>query len=495
MDVISFSALPSLSLSDLPTYVGTDVKNSDGSWNNDAHSQGFVLSPYFKLSIGGKEAEAYGVRTAEGLHSFAMVSLKVGESVECSLSFLDSSFISSCKVLPLSSKAGFKLEKNVFTFKTSKKGSYTIILNEDYSKAFTLFVYEKQALTSAHEERIFSPGNHGLISFPGENLTYRFQKGSHYVDRIDFQSNCEIILEEGALLIANVPSKEKETPLLDPDWAGATRYKAFFNADSCQNIAIKGHGLIDLTPLPWHGRVGLYFSSCKNILLEGFTMNGAPEWTLELFGCSQASIEDVALFGYRQNSDGFAIVDSDHVKVRSCFARSGDDLFEVKTMDPNLQNEVKEIIFSSCVAWPDKCRGYGVIHETKRDIKEITYEDICLIKAPADWMDALGCLNVIVAGNSSISEITFRNVEINACAFYPINVSLTSDSSSGLISGVSFENISIPNNNPIRLLNASSNGKIDGISFSDVYRNGSKATSLSSLILKQEGTVDAVTLS
>ncbi len=494
MDIISFFSLPSLSSSELASFLEGDIKNEDGFWNNDGQSKGVVLSPYYKISLGGKQAQAYGVRTAEGMHSFALASLKEGESLECGISFASSEEISSFKVLPASMNVGFKSEDNSFRFSLSKAGSYTVILNRDYAKAFTLFVYQKENIVSSYGEKIFTPGDHGLISFSGEKQTYRFAKGTHYVDRIDFKSNCEILLDDGALLVANVPSKAKETPLLDPDWAGMIRYPAFFNANGCSNIAIKGHGLIDLTPLPWHARVGLYFSSCKNIVLDGFLMNGSPEWTLELFGCSEASIRAVSLFGYRQNSDGFAIVDSDHVEVKNCFARSGDDLFEVKTMDPNLKNEVKAIAFSNCVAWPDKCRAYGVIHEAKRDISDVTYENISVIKAPADWMDALGCLNVIVAGNSSISEVSFKNVEINNCSFYPINVSLLSDSASGSIDNIRFENVSIPNNNPIRLLNASSRGKISGISFHNIYRKGDRIHDSASLLLKQEGDMNQISL-
>lgn len=494
MSIISFPSLPSLSPKELDAFIGSDIKTEDGSWNNDEHSNGVVLSPYYNLTINGEKTEAYGIRATEGMHSFALLSLSKGQSAECGLSFLSSSEISSFKVLPSSSKVGLRLNKNHFSFTVSKPGSYTAILNEDYAKAFTLFVYQKGNNPSAYEETIFSPGEHGLIAFSKEKQTYRFEKGVHRVDRIDFKSNCEVILEDGAMLIADVPSKSKEVPLLDPDWAGMTRYKAFFNAENCKNVAIKGHGLVDLTSLPWHARLGLYFSSCESITLNGFLMNGSPEWTLELFGCTQATVENIALFGYRQNSDGFAIVDSSHVEIRNCFARSGDDLFEVKTMDPNLDNEVKDIHFSSCVAWPDKCRGYGIIHETKRDISDVVYEDISIIKAPADWMDALGCLNVIVAGDASISAVSFKNVEINECSFYPINVSLLADSAKGSIHKVNFENINIPNDNPIRLLNASASGSVSEIFFHNIYRRGAKVQGLSSLSIKQEGSVNLVTL-
>ena len=494
MDIISFPSLAKLSESELSSFVGTDIKKEDGNWNNEAHSNGVVVSSYYNLNLGGKAIPTYGVRTTEGMHSFATVSLKAGSTLDGYVSFEDTRAIFSIEVLPSSLGANPVKEGRRARFQVNKPGSYTLILDGDYSKALTVFVYEKEELSSDCEETVLSPGDHGLLSFPKEKTAYRFQKGIHYVDRIDFRSNCEILLEEGAMLIANVPSKDKETPLLDPDWAGEVRYPAFFNADSCANIAIKGHGIIDLTSLPWHARLGLYFSSCSNIALDGFLMNGSPEWTLELFGCSNAKISNVSLFGYRQNSDGFAIVDSDHVEVTSCFARSGDDLFEVKTMDPNRNNKVEEITFSSCVAWPDKCRGYGIIHETKRDISNVNYEDIAIIKAPADWMDALGCLNVIVAGDAKISDVSFKNVEINDCSFYPINVSLLSDSASGSIEGISFENISIPNSNPIRILNASSSGSISNISFSSIYRSGNEVSSSQGLNLKKEGSIGEIKL-
>ncbi len=485
--------LPDLSNEQLLAFTGSDIKNEDGSWNNDEHDNGIVNSPYFTINIGGKQIQTYGVRTTMGMHTLAYIALKTGEKAECYVSYKDRGTITSCKVLPSSLGTKINKEPTRINFSMDNHSSYTIILNGDYQKAITIFVYDEMVALSTRKQTVLEPGDHGSIGFGEEGSSYRFKKGFHYVDYIAFKSNCDIVLDDGAVIIANKP-KNYETPILNPDWAGLPHYRAFFDAANCENISIKGHGFIDFTSLPWHARVGLYFSNCKNITLDGFTMNGAGEWTLELMGCSYATIENVAIFGYRQNSDAFAIVDSDHVNVSSCFARSGDDLFEVKTMDPNLSNKVSSIEFSSCVAWPDKCRAYGIIHETKRDISGVLYRDVSVIKSPADWMDALGCLNVIVANDSSISDIRFENVEINECSFYPINVSLTSSSEFGSIKDITFANVSIPNDQPIRLLNATNNGTVSNLTFSNISRNGKKVSSLSEMNFKKEGTIGDITI-
>ena len=494
MKPIAFPKARTLSSSELATYIGSDIQNDDG-WVNVAHDDGLIVSPYHRVKHNGAYAPVYATRTTYGAHSFALFEGGIDEfPLVVSISSRENSSFKNAKVLP-NENVSQAVSSGAITLTISKPGNYTVIPDSNYEKPITIFAYEKTQFIQpdGYSTIELEPGDHGELIISTQKTTLVFKKGLHRVGRLELNSNCLVYFESGAQLEAQNPTIESETPILNPDWAGMLRYKAFINGYALNNVKIHGHGYIDLSKLDWHARLGMYLEKCINIDLDGFIMSNSPEWTLEFMACSQGKINECGIFGYRQNSDGYAICDSDHIEVTSCFARSGDDLFEVKTMDGNLNNNVGNITFSSCVGWPDKCRGFGIIHETQRNITTVKYEDITVISAPADWMDALGALVVIVAGNAKISDVVFENVNINSCSFYPINVTLSSSSTSGVIDNITFKNISIPNSNKIRLLNESS-GSVGNIHFSSIRRNGTLVSNTLALGLNKSGSIGNITL-
>lgn len=494
MTSIPFAGANLISGSTLTAYNTTDIKDRDGNWVNVAHDNGLIVSPYYSVRYPKGTASTFATRTTYGAHSFALFNADIEEyPLSVTISSKTGKAIRSASLIGNRSLTP-SVSDNVIRLSIQEPGNYTILPNDSTEEAITIFAYahEKFVAPTGYAVIEKDPGNHGTIRFGQEKIALVLKKGVHRIDRIEFTSNTMLYFEDGCQIEAKNASGSDETPLLDPDWAGMKRYQAFLHAKNATNIKIQGHAFIDLSKLDWHMRLGAYFEGCSHLDLEGFILNNAPEWTMHLMHCDHSSIRNCGIFGYRQNSDGFAIVDSNDVTVEDCFARSGDDLFEVKTMDPNLSNEVKNIRFERCVGWPDKCRGFGIIHETQRNISDVTFSDIKVVNAPADWMDALGALVVIVAGNASISNIRFEDVDIHSCSFYPINLTLAEESASGTISGITFSNIKIPNGNAIRLKNASSSGTLENIHFSNIFRSGSKATNESQLKLSKSGSVGSL---
>ncbi len=494
MTPISFPQARSLNENELASYIGNDVKDNNG-WVNSAHADGLIISPYFRVVADRKYVSVYATRTTYGAHSFSM--FDVPEDcfpLELTISSKENESWNSVTILP-KNKCTSSLSNGKITLTIPEPGNYTVLPDGENTKPLTIFAYKKEAveIPAGYSKKVLSPGDHGTLVFGKEKTVLVLEKGFHRINRIELKSNCMILFESGAQVEAQ-NSFDGETPLLNPDWAGMTRYQAFLHGQNIHNVQIKGHAYIDLTRLDWHARLGCYFENCFDLAFEGFALVNSPEWTLELMNCHDSLIQDCSIFGYRQNSDGFAIVDSYNVQVKSCFARSGDDLFEVKTMNGSLTTPVSNIVFDECVGWPDKCRGFGIIHETQRNISDVTYSHITVISAPADWMDALGALVVIVAGNSTISNITFSDVDIHQCSFYPINLTLHEESASGVINEIHFQNIKIPNDNKIRLCNSSSSGEIKNIEFDSIYRKGSRVNTTLGLKLNLTGTIGTVTV-
>jgi polygalacturonase len=143
-----------------------------------------------------------------------------------------------------------------------------------------------------------------------------------------------LYLSPGAILKAVDPI-EGDPFIIEKDWAEKKNYNDFIFANDRKNIKICGKGIIDTSGLDWHARRSIVFSDCSNISVSGITLNGAAHWTMPFFGCTEVSVNNVKIIGYRENSDGINLVDCKHVSVKDCFIRTGDDAVCVKSMGLN----------------------------------------------------------------------------------------------------------------------------------------------------------------
>lgn len=458
----------------LQTFI-SEVDNQDGSHDNTAKQVGTILSPYFELKAEGKKTECYAVRTTFGAHSFALLDVSAESfplKAEIDLLYGAESIV----VLP--EKYGVTAEVSfagVVQAEIPGFGNYTFVADGKKETALTVFVREKEEFSAPEGYDVVrvSAGNHAKkLSFTKEKQVLFFEKGNHYLKyNIEFFDNTEVYLEAGCYIYATMPDRA-ETPMLDPAWSGKVRWNALFHGKEVQNIGISGRGMIDLSMLDWHARSAINFESCKDVKVEGVTLNNSPEWTLYAMYSERIEVKDILLFGYRQNSDGICFGDCRDVLTENCFARSGDDLFEVKSMNGNCTIPIENIRFVKCNAWPDKARGFGIIYESVRDITDVRFEDCSVGFASAIWQDELGALVVIMGGQAKVTDIHFEDIEIYSSALYPINVTVYKDSSAN-VESVYFKNIDIRGVKSVRVANNSTaGGKIGTLYFDGCMRDG-----------------------
>ncbi len=471
-----------------------EVDYEDGNHNNEAMEVGAVISPYFTMKINDTDVACYAVRTAIGAHSFAMI-----DASEASFPLkIDLGVLTDCrKVAILPEHYGVKAEKTEggATATVDSFGNYTFVLDGDKTKAITLFVRADEAYQAPEGYEVIkvAPGVHSeKIEFTAEKQVLYFEAGTHELKyNIEFKNNTEVYLERGAYIYAIMPDME-EKPFLNPAWSGKVRWYALFQGNGVSNVRISGRGFIDLSRLDWHARSGIQFDLCQNVTVEGVTINNSPEWTLYFTQCEGINVKEVMLFGYRQNSDGIAVVDSANALVKDCFARSGDDLFEVKSMYGGCTIKIENIVFDNCNAWPDKARGLGIIAETARDMTNITFKNCSVGFASATWMEDLAGLVVYTEGPAKITNVNFESIELYECDKYPINVTV-GDKSRAQISGLFFRDIAINGSKKIRICNRSTvGGAINGITFENCTRNGKLASSNRVLNLSMENVDESV---
>ena len=294
-------------------------------------------------------------------------------------------------------------------------GIYTFLFNNaSQACAYTVFVRER-------------------IDEDAEIATYKEQYGEENVLVVDSEltvtpyahfeeENFVVYLRQGAYVLAehmyDIRSQEDENKYIEDgavedNAIGLTR-RPFVNFYNCKNIKLVGRGVLDLSHLDRRERRGLVFTECSNIEVKGLKIINSPEWSFITYHCQNVKIKDVDIFGYKMNSDAFAICNTQGGTIERCFARSGDDLFDVKALGAAEPSASENITFSDCVAWGGKARCYGIHGEVNRAIRNITFKDSAVICRDATWNNnRVASLAVVVElAGGSIDGVTFDNIEI-----------------------------------------------------------------------------------
>ncbi len=383
---------------------------------------GIIISPYYTAKIGDTDIPVYASTVFLGetqygeLHSFSEVYFDVGDDFTFNIELISDDFtIKNAICLPESLNVKAKCEKGVMTASINDFGIYTFLFNNASQEcAYTLFVRERvdeEAEIAKYkeqygEENVFVVES-GLIETPYACFT---------------QDNYVVYLKQGAYVLAqhayDIMSEKDENNCIEPDAPGLnsfglTRFP-FVNFYKCDNIKFVGRGVLDLTALDRRERRGVVFTECSNIEVEGIKIVNSPEWSFISYRCKNIKIKDVDIFGYRQNSDAFAICNTQNGLIERCFARSGDDLFDVKALGAPEGEGSKNITFTDCVAWGGKARCYGIHGEVNRPIRNITFKDSAVICRDATWNNnRVASLAVVVElADGSINGVTFDNIEI-----------------------------------------------------------------------------------
>ncbi len=452
---------------------------------------GIVISPYYTVSVEGKRIPVYastvfvGTSQSGELHSFAEVYVPQSKKFSFNMQLNSKNYyLKNVTVLPESLETKTTCSAYVMNAKITDYGTYTFLFNdESQSHAFTLFVREQ-----IDEEQEIAD----LKAQYGENAVYVVEKGFYPMDYVSITNGSIIYyLKQGAYLLANhkydINSDTDDQNTIEDGAAsnngiGLSRYP-FLNFYNCNTIKILGNGVVDLSHLDRHERRGVVFTFSNDIEVRGVKIINPPEWAFITYRCTNIKVKDVDIFGYRQNSDAYAICNSQNVTVDNCFARSGDDLFDVKTLGGDENAISKNVTFTNCIAWNGKARCFGICGEVNRPISDITFKDCAVIYHDATWdTDRIPALAIIVEqGGGSISNVTYDNIEIHHASSRPIGCLIYSEAVQNMnISNITYKNIHYKSGlaNKISTKNISSN--FISANFENIEYNGLKITDLNS---------------
>ena len=382
---------------------------------------GIFISPYYKLSIGGKEIPVYAsmvfnrADNTGDIHSFSEVYVEEGEDFSFIIELTGTSVkLRNAIVLPEYMGVSAQCKNGTVRASINKTGIYTFLVNgAGQHYGFTLFVREEN-----DEEKEIAQ----YISEYGEENVKIFEPGLHNIDYLNYvdKDNQVIYLKQGAYIMANHhydimsledESKWEEENARTDNAIGFIRYP-FLNFYNSDNIVIAGRGVIDMTRLDRRERRGVLFTYCNNISVSDVKIINAPEWSFTTYCCRDVSVENVDIIGFRGNSDGFAICNTQNAVINNCFARTADDEFEVKALGGTMDTE--NVTYKNCIAWGGYARCFGVCGESSRKISNVTFRDSAVIYRDGVWdNDRIGSLVVVAEQcDGSIDGVLFENIEI-----------------------------------------------------------------------------------
>ena len=452
--------------------------------NGGREGGSLVVSPYYTLQVNGQTVPVYATPVYVGskggygaIHSFAVLEITGTPTLTVEATKTDGT-PRNAVVLPASRRLTPTLSGSTAKMTLTKEGSYTLLVdNASQDTALTVFVRrarDEEAEIAAYKQRY------------GEKRVLVFEPGVHYVDYIDIPMGSYVVyLRTGALLLAkhkfDIPDDASEKAAYEEETVGKqgiglTRFP-FINCHNKTNVTITGGGTIDFSALDWHERRGIFVTQTTGLTVEGITLINAPEWTLTTYRCTGITVRDLIIFGYKTNSDGVAICNSKQATVTNCFARSGDDLFEVKGLGGVSTAVVDDVTFTDCVAWGGKARCFGVIGEVNLPVSNVTFRDCAILYRDATWdNDRLGGLVVIVEEKGApVSHITFDNIEIFRDEGRAINCTYYNPDLSGCsVTDVVFRNITY--STPMKILFKARGKNTLRVTLENVRANGTVIT-------------------
>ncbi len=457
---------------------------------------GIIDSPYFVVHMEGKRIPVYATTVFVGatqkgeIHSYCEVYVDTKSAINYEFQLTSTDFsIKSVKVMPTSLNMRTTNNGNVVNAKITQLGTYTFVFNEtDQTHGFTLFVRE-------------------LVDEEQEIANYKAQYGENNVVVVEDiltapyfnfygASNMVYYLKRGSYLLAqhtiDINNETDDANNVEADangqvGLGLTRFP-YMNFHCVNNVKLVGSGVVDLSHLDRRERRGLVFSYCTNIEVDGIKIVNPPEWSFITYDCENVTIKNVDIFGYRQNSDAFAICNTRNATIDNSFCRSGDDLFDVKTAGGRPEAISQNIAFTNCTAWNGKARCFGICGEANMDIKDIIFKDSAVVFHDATWnKDRIPALAIVVEqGGGSISDVTFDNIEIHHAASRAIGCLVYENSVQNFnINNVTYKNISYTSSLPNKIAGTNSTNSVSAI-FEKIYYNGSKVNAINSSLFETD---------
>jgi len=279
---------------------------------------------------------------------------------------------------------------------------------------------------------------------------------------IHLASNTELHLQEGAV-ISFIPEPERYLPPVKTRWEGMELmgYSPLIYARGAENVAVTGKGRIDGgadcdTWWPWKGKNGkcdqstnegptqhaarkalfeqaeagvpvaervhaeggylrpplVQFYECRNVLIEGVTLENSPFWVIHPVLCESVTVRGVSTISHGPNSDGCDPESCRNVLIENCQFDNGDDCIAIKSGrnadGRRLATPSENIVIRNC-RMRDGHGGLVLGSEISGGVRNVFLEN-CAMSSPN--LDRGLRIKTNAMRGGEIHDIYVRNLEI-----------------------------------------------------------------------------------
>lgn len=159
--------------------------------------------------------------------------------------------------------------------------------------------------------------------------------------------------------------------------------------------------------------INLY--KCKNVLLEGFTLNNSPFWLIHPLMCENVTVRGVTMQSHWRNNDGCDPESCRDVLIDNCFFNTGDDCIAVKSgrdQDGRRWNlPCENVIVRNC-NMRDGHAGVAMGSEITGSVKNVWVED-CTMDSPN--LDRIIRIKSNAVRGGEVENVFVRNITVGEC--------------------------------------------------------------------------------
>jgi polygalacturonase len=294
--------------------------------------------------------------------------------------------------------------------------------------------------------------------------------GTFLTGPIHLKSNVNLHVSEAATIKFSQDPK-KYLPVVFSRWEGVElmNYSPFIYALDQTNIAVTGPGKLDGQSgpqawWPWNGRPQYGWSEgqpnqrqdramlldmgergvpvtervfgdghylrpqfiqpyrCKNVLIEGVTIQNSPMWEIHPVLCTNVTVSGVKISSHGPNNDGCDPESCSDVLIKDCYFDTGDDCIAIKSGrnadGRRLHTPTENIIVQNC-RMKDGHGGITVGSEISGGVRNLFAQN-CVLDSP-NLDHALRIKNNAMRGGL-LENLYYRNIDVGQVAHAAITI-------------------------------------------------------------------------
>ena len=267
-----------------------------------------------------------------------------------------------------------------------------------------------------------------------------------------------------------------------------------------KGVEIMGHGILENRNKP-----NMVSPMCiKGIQSSGFQVKGIhiignPTWTSAYFDCSDFTVDDVRIIGWRPTDDGMDIVGCERVVIKNSYIRTMDDCIAIKAKTVSIPalgrgntyagsdevscKRVDDIFMTNNILWnADWGNAIEIGFECRADsMTNIRFIDNDIIHVEANG----GVFSIHNGDRAVVNNVLYKNIRIEdargfLCHFQILKSHYTKDKERGQGRNIVLENVHVLNGVPLNSLITGYDAEhtYENILFKNVQIHGRKVTDI-----------------